>query len=333
MILGKSSIAFGAALLLSIPLVTCLSAADIPADTPIASLVASAKAKLASGNSNDALTYFDVAIVRDPKNYLTIFQRGATYLSLGKDALAKADFDNVLSIKPDFEGALLQRAKLKSRNADWEAAKGDYKTAGKEGSPEFQELQEAEAATASAVGAEQKKDWETCVTQAGLAIVVASTNLNLRSLRARCRFEKGEVEEGVSDLQHVLQLSPGSIDPHLKISSMLFYSLGDTEKGLAAIRKCLHSDPDSRPCKKLHRQQKNIEKQQKKIAQFREKRQYNSAVKFLVGEGDELGLLRQVQDDIKDGKVQGNIHENSPNNFYGSLVEMTCDFYGEVMPS
>ena len=330
MIIGKSSIVLVAALLLRVPLAACLSAADIPADTPISSLVVSAKAKLASGNSNDALTYFDVAISRDPKNYLTIFQRGATYLSLGKDALAKADFDNVLSIKPDFEGALLQRAKLKSRNADWEAAKSDYKKAGKEGNSEFQELQEAEGAATLAISAEQKKDWETCVSQAGAAIMIASTDLKLRQLRAWCRFERGEVHEGVSDLQHVLQISPGSIDPHLKISSMLFYSLGDTEKGLAAIRKCLHSDPDSKPCKKLHRQEKNIEKQHKKVAQLREKRQYNSAVKLLVGDGEDEGLLKQVQADIKDAKAQGIIHENSPNDFYGSLVEMTCDFYSEV---
>ena len=330
MIIGKSSFIVGVALVLSIPFTACFSAADIEADTPISRLVASAKAKLASGSSSDALIYFGVAISRDPKNYLTIFQRGATYLSLGKDALAKADFDNVLSIKPDFEGALLQRAKLKSRNADWGAAKSDYKKAGKEESPDFKELQDAEGAATLATSAEQKKDWEACVSQAGVAIMVASTDLSLRQLRARCRFERGEVQEGVSDLQHVLQLSPGSVDPHLKISSMLFYSLGDTEKGLAAIRKCLHSDPDSKPCKKLHRQEKNIEKKQKKIAQFQEKRQYNSAVKLLVGDGEDTGLLNEVQEDIKDGKLQGIIHENSPNDFYGSLVETTCELYGEV---
>ncbi|MCJ1305993.1 hypothetical protein MMC08_008810, partial [Hypocenomyce scalaris] len=86
-------LALGATLFTAVPYVLCLSHSQIPSDTPIASLVSSAKANLAKGNSNDALTYFDVAISRDPQNYLTIFQRGATYLSLGRNAQASQDFD------------------------------------------------------------------------------------------------------------------------------------------------------------------------------------------------------------------------------------------------
>jgi DnaJ homolog subfamily C member 3 len=330
MIIRKRSVAIAATLLFSAPFTQAISPSDIPADTPVSSLIASAKSSLAGGNSGDALTYFDAAVSRDPQNYLTIFQRGATYLSLGKDTLAKADFNKVLEIKPDFEGALLQRAKLHGRNGDWKSAKKDYKTAGKKDQPEYQEIIEAEKAANVAYSAEKAKDWEGCVTNAGAAILVAGTNLPLRQLRARCRFERGEVQEGVSDLQHVLQLSPGSLDPHLQISSMLFYSIGDTDKGLSAIKKCLHSDPDSKPCKKLHRSEKNIEKKLKKARDFQSKKQYNSASKLLVGNGEDTGIIAMVQEDIKDGKAEGRIHPNSPNDLYSSLVEMTCECYVEV---
>ena len=321
-----------AAILLTSPCALCLSPSDIPPDTPISSLVSSAKTNLAQGNANDALIYFDVAVSRDPDNYLTIFQRGATYLSLGKNAQASQDFDKVLTLRPNFEGALLQRAKIKSRIADWKSARQDYETAGKSG-VEIIRLEEAQGAASLASDAEKAGDWEGCISQAGVAIMVASTSLSLRQLRARCRFERGEVLEGVSDLAHVLQISPRSIEPHLQMSSMLFYSVGDLDKGLAQIRKCLHSDPDSKACSKLYRREKQVDKTMKQIATLKEKRQFNSAVKLLVGVGEETGLIQDVKEDVSSAKEVGHIHKNSPNDFYSSLIEMTCEFYTEVIPS
>ena len=330
MIIRISSLALGASLLLNAPFAYSLSPSDIPSDTPIASLISTARANLAQGKANDALTYFDVAVARDPKNYLTIFQRGATYLSLGKNAQANDDFDKVLSIKPGFEGALLQRAKIKSRNADWDAAKKDYKAAGKEQGAEYAELEEAQGAAVLASDAEKAGDWEGCISQAGTAILVASTALSLRQIRARCRFEKGEVLEGVADLQHVLQIAPGSIEPHLQISSMLFYSLSDTEKGMAQIRKCLHSDPDSKICSRLHRQEKKLDKALKQVRTMKEKRQYNNVIKSLVGSREEIGLIDNVKAEVGEAKEAGTIHKNSPNELYSSLVEMACECYTEV---
>ena len=330
MILRKASLALGVAFFLNVSLTHCVSPSEIPSDTPIASLVSQAKGHLAKGNSNDALTFFDVAISKDPRNYLTIFQRGATYLSLGRNAEASDDFDKVLSIKPDFEGALLQRARVKSRNADWNGAKKDYLTAGKAGSEEISTLEEAEGAALLAAQAEAAGDWEACIGYAGTAIMVASTSLNLRKLRARCRLERGEILEGAADLRHVLQISPKSIEPHLQISSMLFYGLGDTEKGLAQIRECLRSDPDSKPCSKLYRGEKQVDKKLKKIQQLQEKRQLNSAVKLLVGVGEDTGLMDDVKEEIQKGKDSGYIHNNCPNDFYARLVEMTCEFYTDV---
>lgn len=322
-------IALGAVLLTS-PSALCISPSEISSDTPIASLIASAKSNLAQGNANDALTYFDVAISRDPNNYLTIFQRGATYLSLGKNAQASRDFDKVLTIRPGFEGALLQRARIKSKNADWKAAKQDYEATGKAGGVEIANLEEAEGAATLASDAEKAGDWEGCVSNAGTAILVASTSLHLRQLRARCRFERGEVLEGVSDLAHVLQISPRSIEPHLQMSSMLFYSVRDLDKGLAQIRKCLHSDPDSKSCSKLYKRQRQVDKTMKQIATLKEKRQFNSAVKLLVGVGEDVGLIQDVKEDVSSGKKLGHIHPNSPNDLYNSLIELTCQLYTDV---
>jgi DnaJ family protein C protein 3 len=327
MILRLSTIALG--LLSATPLACALSAADIPADTPVSQLIKDAGVKLATGNAQEALTYYDIAISRDPRNYLTFFKRGAAYLSLGKTALAQHDFDKVLKLKPGFEGALVQRAKIKSRKADWAAARKDYEAAGK--TEEIAQLEEAQGAAVLATEAAAKGDWATCVTQAGVAIMVAGAAYDIRKTRAVCRFEKGEVVEGISDLQHLLQINTGDIQPHLQSSAMAFYSLGETDKGIKHIAQCLQSDPDSKACMKLRRREKNLEKELKKVRSFLEKRQFASAARLLVNRGDEdPGLMKEVKDDFKDYTKQGYIYKNSPEGLYTNLVEMTCEAYMEV---
>ncbi|KAI9809624.1 MAG: hypothetical protein M1825_000056 [Sarcosagium campestre] len=330
MILRHTSIALASLFLISSPLCLALSASEIPSDTPISSLIGSANSHLAKGNFNDALTYFDVAISRDPKNYLTIFKRGATYLSLGKTAQASQDFDTVLSIRPDFEGALLQRARIKSKNADWAGAKQDYGAAGKTAGQEMSDLEEAQGAASLAIDAEKRGQWEDCVSHAGVAIMTASASLSLRQLRSRCRLERGEVHEAVSDLAHVLQISPGSVEPHLQMSALMFYSLGDTDRGIAQIRKCLHSDPDSKACSKLFRREKLLGKQLERAKTLMEKRQFIGVTKVLLPTKDDVGLIQDVKDDVKAFREDGTIHAKAPEELHISLLEMLCQAFVEM---
>lgn len=311
----------------------CLStgyALQIPPDTPLSELIASAKAQLAKGSPRDALVYFDAAVSRDPTNYVTLFQRGAAYLSIGKNSQASEDFNRVLELKPDFEGALLQRSRLQARSAHWKEALHDLERAGKKASVEYQELEEARDAASLAIAAEKKGDWEACVSQAGAAIMKASTDLSLRQARAHCRFERGEIEEGVSDLAHVLQISPSLVEPHLQMSSMLFYALGDSDRGLAQIRKCLHTDPDSKPCNRLYKRERQLAKLLGKLHSALEARKFSNAAKLMVGEGDESGLIEDVKADVAEAREAGHIHRAASNNLYLFLVEKTCEAYREV---
>jgi DnaJ family protein C protein 3 len=111
---------------------------------------------------------------------------------------------------------------------------------------------------------------------------------------------------------------------------MLFYSVGDTDKGIEQMRKCLRSDPDSKACSKLFRREKQIDKTLKQVSKLIEKRQFNSAVKLLVPTGEDPGLLQEVKDEVNEGRAAGHIHKNAPNDLYASLVEMACECYSEV---
>ncbi|EME40081.1 hypothetical protein DOTSEDRAFT_74817 [Dothistroma septosporum NZE10] len=328
--LGLSSLALGALCLSSTPGTFALSQADIDKDTPVSQLIATANANLAHGRAQDALTYFDAAISKDPSNYLTLFKRGATYLSLGKNQQASRDFDQVLVLKPGFEGALTQRAKIRSRNADWKAAKADYVAAGKKDTQDWLDLEEAEGAEKLSADAEKAGDWEACVTNAGTAILVAGTAVELRQRRAKCRLEKGGIVEALADLNHVLQINSNLKEPYLQIAVMTFYSLGETDKGITTISKCLHNDPDNQSCSQLRKSQKAIDRTLKKFKTLKDKRQYNSAVKLLIPQSGDPGLLQEVKDDTRAHREAGYIHAQAPDGLYGNLVESACECYTEM---
>jgi DnaJ homolog subfamily C member 3 len=312
---------------LGLSFTTVCAAIDISPDTPISSLVASAKEARLRGANNDALAYFDAALAKDPSDYLTLFQRGATYLSIGKHSQAKADFDGVLRVKPNFDGALLQRAKLSARNGEWDAAKTDYKAAGSKGAEELAHLEEAEGAAYLAIQAEQNNDWESCINHAGIAILTAAGALSLRQLRARCRFEQGEVEMGVSDLAHVLQISPSSLEPYLQMSALQFYSLGQTEAALTSVKRCLQSDPESKPCKALFREEKTILKSLQNIDTLLSKSKYTAAAKELVDSPDAIGLLTTLKANMASHISANRIHPSSPSALYTTYLEKTCEAY------
>ena len=136
--------------------------------------------------------------------------------------------------------------------------------------------------------------------------------------------------EGISDLAHVLQIQPGLTDPHLQISTIQFFSLGETERGMAQIRKCLHSDPDSKTCKKLHRAEKRIEKTLVKTKKAISKRSFSTAAKHLVGTADEAGLLQEIKEEFQtwlDAKI---IPEQAQNELYIQALELACEAHMEV---
>ncbi|KAI1181021.1 DnaJ domain-containing protein [Nemania sp. FL0916] len=331
MIVPLSTLAFAAGILSSSGLTSALSPSDIPSDTPISALLSSAQSHLARGETNEALIYYDAAVARDPSDYLTVFKRATTYLSLGRTSQATSDFNKVLELRPGFEGAHLQLGKLKAKAADWEGAKEQYILA-KQGpsSPDFDSLVEAQGAAKLAEDAAAAGNWEECVTQAGEAIFVANRAVHLRELRVVCRFERAELEEGMSDMQHILQMRPGDTTPHLKISATTFYGLGDMDQGLAQIRKCLHSDPDSKTCKKLMRQEKSVEKTWAKVDKALEKKQPMSGVKLLVPSGEDKGLIDEVKEQITELKAEGMIPEKAPSALLTRLVEAACQAYYEA---
>ena len=307
--------------------ITC--GADDLSQQPVAHLIASAKAARAKGETNEALQYFDAAIRKDSSDYLTLFQRGATFLSAGRHSQAKSDFDSVLHLKPGFEAALLQRAKIHARNAEWDAAKRDYQNAGAKGVEELAQTQEAEGAAYIAFEAEKNKDWEACATNAGVAIMTAAGSLPLRQLRSRCRLEKGDIQMGISDMQHILQLQPSLLEPYVHMSSMELYSLGQVDQALGHVKKCLQSDADYKPCKGLFKEAKVLSKGLKRVDDLLASRKYNQASKQLTGSTPETepGLLTDLKTGFAARREDGSIHPAASEGLYAMYLDKTCEAF------
>lgn len=323
------TILFAIAVLSPTTLVCALSPTDIPVDTPLSVLLDSANAQIAKGETQDAIVYYDVAVARDPSNYLIHFRRGAAYLSLGRTQQALDDFDRVLVLKPDHKPAYLQRGNIKARQGDWEGAKIDYVGHG-ESTQALSDIFSGQEAEDLAFRAEKQKDWDACDSHAGTAIYVASKVVSLRRLRARCRLEKGEVEDALLDMRHMIQIQPGLTDPHVQISALSFYALGLVDRGLDQLRKCLHSDPDSKQCKKLYRREKILEKQLAQVEKGFSKKQYAIGLKILNPSQEDPGLLQDVKDDVKEMRESGTIPPKAPNHLVTKVLELLCKAYVET---
>ncbi|KAK4237218.1 hypothetical protein C8A03DRAFT_44903 [Achaetomium macrosporum] len=327
MLVSLSTLALAASILSTQSLVTALSPSDIPADLPVSRLLDSAQSHLSKGETGDALVYYDAAIARDPSNYLTFFKRATTYLSMGRTSQATDDFEKALKLKPGFEGAHIQLGKLRARSGDWDGAKQHFRKAKK--TEEIASLEEAKGAATLAEAAAKAGNWEECVKQADDAILVANRAPALRELRAGCSFERGAVERGIGDLQHILQMKPGDTSPHVKISAIQFYVLGELQEGMASIRKCLHSDPESKRCKRLLNIEKKVEKAVQKATKALEKNQHMTAVRQLVPSADGDGLIKEVKEQVAELRADGTIPKAARNVLVARLVGMACQAYYE----
>jgi DnaJ family protein C protein 3 len=130
-----------------------------------------------------------------------------------------------------------------------------------------------------------------------------------------------------------LQMQAGQTDPHIQISAITFYALADLEHGMEQIRKCLHSDPDSKSCKKLYRRLKTLDKELAKVKKFFDKKQYASGLKLLLPSGEDVGLLQDMKDDVKELREAGTIPQLAPNDLVTAIVEMVCEAYYGVRMS
>jgi len=311
---------------MNVPLLFAYLFTTIFAEEP--SLVSIADGFLAAGNFQEALLNYDSALQQDRGNYLVHFKRGLTYLNLGRHSAALSDFDNALESKPDFSQALNRRAALLAKVGNFQRAIEDYKQL--ENTEEVTKVREIQNAVTAAEKAKESSDYETCIQESSKAIAVATSSAKLRNLRAQCYIARGDVHEAVGDLTHAVILDPTSIAPHALISNLLYFSLHDSTRALAHIKKCLHFDTDAKECKRLFRTVKKMEKQFTQARNFLDSKQWVRTFRILDKSKDGEGLLADLKLELEKLAEAGIIVPSTPNESVADVEEMLCEAYSEA---
>lgn len=122
-------------------------------------------------------------------------------------------------------------------------------------------ISEGEVATKKANSAQKSKKWDACIEAASTALQTAAYSSSLRQQRADCALASGDVEQAIADLTRLTHLGVASTPLLLRISVLSYFLTPTSPQGLAMLKQCLHFDPDSKPCKTVHRQLKALDKQ------------------------------------------------------------------------
>ncbi|OAV87376.1 hypothetical protein PTTG_29454 [Puccinia triticina 1-1 BBBD Race 1] len=232
-------------------------------------------------------------------------------MSLGQNHHASQSLQKVLSLK-DFDKAQIQLARIHLKSGDYDACQTELDSFRKnhdKSSVDFssleQDLKSAQKHLKNARSNIKAKNYSKCVEEASAAIKISPQSPALRQLRSDCHFMQGHIQEASGDLTHVTHLSPNSPIAALRLSFLSYFFLAQPlEQSMKPIKKCLHSDPESKACKKAFRQLKALEKELAKVRNFSNSNGHRSAIKLLIPKGNEAeGLIEKTRVIIKEAQL------------------------------
>ncbi|GAA5811329.1 hypothetical protein MFLAVUS_004762 [Mucor flavus] len=278
---------------------------------------------LITGKYNDAIISYDAAIAQDPSDYLSYYKRATAYLSLGRTSSAIDDFSTILDLRPGFDKALLQRAKLYANDGDFSLAKNDllkHKDAtNQEVKDLLESVQYAEKTSMLGLEAYENKSYDDCIRLMTEVIRIAPQKPQWRLTRSKCHVGKGEIEEATSDLTRVAVLTPSNKELLLQVASLNFFSLYEPDRALTQVKSCVHYDPDDKQCKGLFRFMKRLEKEIKKASDSHAQQRYATALNALVGK---TGILHEIDEPLKTLETQMNA--KLPNRLALKVYSLAC---------
>ncbi|KAH9936821.1 uncharacterized protein BXZ73DRAFT_45031 [Epithele typhae] len=258
-------------------------------------LITRADALLTAGQFNDAAQAYSEAI-EGAHEYLLYYKRATAYYSSGRYASALADFDQVLTLtNGSFDKANLMKARIYAKEGRWSDARDSLRkyTTKVKGDAASQEVMMAitdgETASKKVSQAIRAKLWQACVEAATSALATASHSAKLRLQRADCSIAAGDMEGAVADLSRLAQLTTPTTSLWLKtarIGYFLFpYNAPDdpSSPALPTIKQCLHYDPDSPKCLKMHRLFKSFDKSFKALDKALKSEDWRAVMKLLLG--------------------------------------------------
>jgi len=289
-------------------------AADPGAMDPLglAPLITRANVLLLSGHFGDAAKAYSEAIAQSPADYLLYYKRATAYFSLQRHSSALDDFEKVLSLTGNtFDTAHLMKSRIYLRDGDYANARHSLAAylRAKKGVREKDvddlehDINETERLQKKAEKERRSQLWTACVDTASQALRVASHAPEVRVWRAECALSSGDVESAVADLSRLSHLLPTSTQLLTHTARLSYFLAPASPQAMNTVKQCLHSDPDSKPCLKLHRLIKGFDRGFKQLDELTEKSDWKGIVRLLTAPGKNTNLYERWEDALKENVV------------------------------
>ncbi|EJD00714.1 TPR-like protein [Fomitiporia mediterranea MF3/22] len=302
-------------------------------------LINKANAYLTSGQFNDAVKAYSEAIEQSPTDYILYYKRATAYYSLSRHPNALADFDKVLELTGgSFDKALLMQGRIHAQEGSWSAARdalkrysSRVKNDASAGDLMF-EVTEGEAAEKKATQSKRSGNYQECVAAATEALRIASHSGDLRELRADCALSSSDVQQAVGDLVRLTHLRPASSALFLRVAQLAYFLLPPSPQAASALKQCLHFDPDSAKCAKMHKKLKKFDKDFEKLNALREANDWRGLVTHLFGSNAKetppgSGFAAQFDAEVAKVEVPSNITPLRTSERRKDVVRALCVAY------
>ncbi|KAM0788665.1 hypothetical protein ACM66B_002764 [Microbotryomycetes sp. NB124-2] len=293
----------------------------LPDDAPrlsVQHLLGLAQTALASGDTQSALKIYDHCLEREPDDVATSYKRATVRFALGHYAKAREGFQDVVKLRNEWDQPHLQLAKVNAKLGQLDdalaAADSFLKlTEMAKTSTEYAELQQLKSEIVKARQDVQKaqkaaksQKWEQCITSATSVLQLSPNSETMRLLRGECYLHAHEFDSTIGDLMRASTLTstlPAHLSLRIALLDAFFVDHGlslPLDSVLAPIKRCLASDPDSKPCRKLFKTLKALEKQVTQARNWADGARWNEAAVALAGSSSSTGVIDTIKNLIKD---------------------------------
>lgn len=143
-------------------------------------------------------------------------------------------------------------------------------------------------------------DLAWCQSSTTSALTLSPNSEELRLLRAECHLLTPDYDAAVGDLSRAAALSP-ALPPHLLLriallsSLFLDHGLEIPADSLLSLKRCLASDPDSKPCRGSFKALKAAEKELARLRNWVEGGRWGEAAQILAGSSTTTGLIATLR--------------------------------------
>ncbi|KAI8326217.1 TPR-like protein [Martensiomyces pterosporus] len=289
---------------------------------------------LLHGKYREAIKSYDMAIEKDPQNYLSYFKRATTFLTINKHSSAMRDFTRAIEIRPDFEQAYFQRARAYLREGSLDSADSDIAKV-VDGNAKLlaktKELKEKIALARSlndrSIAAFGQKKYDECIKAADQVARISPLQSSILKIRAACRVAEGDLEGASADLGRLVRIRPGDLDTQAMLGDLHFLALNERDRGLEHVRACLKSDPDNKKCQQTFKRLRALDRKLNKLEEDKAKGKWNACNRAVSPASGKGGLLEEVDDMYAEFILLAYIPASTASRLATYLAGVACEGY------